>query len=574
MDTQYDVVIIGAGVAGALCACALKTAKPQARILLLEAGANATGPDQRKAFTDAYQLSATQPTTSPYAGLPNNKDGYASSSDGTNDPFVMNTYYVETGPDLYKSGFQRMVGGSTWAWRGNCPRFLPPDFKLKQTYGKGVDWPIDYNTLEPYYARAEVELGVSGNRAEWDFPDVTPRSTDFPMPGIAASYGDELVRTALATIPHIDGTPVTVVTNPQARNSVAYQGRAPCQGNSSCVPICPSGAKYDGSVHVRRARDELDVEIRTGCVAVKLLAAAGSPGAGPGPGPTTVVFKDWTTADRAEQKVTGTHVVLALGAIETAKLWLLSDLPNDSDQVGRNLMDHLTEEVVGLFGQPVFPFRGPQSTLSIETFRDGKFRDTTGGFRMTVGNDGWGRTESPAVALEKAMWDPVAKKLLVFGQPLRDKVADKVTRMLRFSYSTEQLPEPENRVTLSKEKDALDVPRPQIAYRLSDYSKSSLAYGHSVARRIWQHLEDTASATAVDPKQPLLKYKGSGHLMGTMRMGADRNKSVVDADGRSHAHPNLWVVGASVFPTGGTANPTLTVAALTLRTAEKLAATL
>jgi choline dehydrogenase-like flavoprotein len=568
-ENQYDVVIIGAGVAGALCACELKTARPQARILLLEAGANETGPDQRKAFTESYQVSATQPTTAPYEKLANNKDRYAPSSDGANDPFVMNTYYVETGPDLYKSGFQRMVGGSTWAWRGNCPRFLPPDFKLKKNYGKGVDWPLTYNDLEPYYARAEVELGVSGNRAEWDTPDLTPRSTDFPMPGIAPSYGDELVRTALATIPPIDGKPVTVVTNPQARNSVEYQGRPACQGNSSCVPICPSGAKYDGSVHVKRARDVLDIEMRPGCVATKLLPTPGG-----GPGPTTVVFKDWTTTDRAEQKVTGTHVVLALGAIETAKLWLLSELPNDSDQVGRNLMDHLTEEVVGLFGQPVFPFRGPQTTLSIETFRDGTYRDQTGGFRMTVGNDGWGRTESPGVTLEEAMWDKPNQKLKLFGQPLRDSIEHRVTRMLRFSYSTEQLPEPENRVTLSKEKDALDVPRPQIAYRISDYSKSSLAYGHSVARRIWQHLQDTAGATDVKPQQPLLKYKGSGHLMGTMRMGAEKSTSVVDADGRSHAHSNVWVVGASVFPTGGTANPTLTVAALTLRTAEKLAATL
>ncbi|MEV6979204.1 GMC family oxidoreductase [Kitasatospora sp. NPDC093806] len=568
MDNQpdrFDVVIIGAGVAGALCACELKTARPEARILLLEAGANPLDPARRKAYTDAYQVSATQPTTAPYADLPNNRDRWAPSSDGTGDPLVMNAYYVEAGPDLFKSGYQRMVGGSTWAWRGNCPRFLPADFALKSTYKVAVDWPFDYAELEPYYARAEAELGVTGNTEEWH-PHLTPRSTEFPMAGILPSYGDDLVRTALTDIPPIDGTPVTLVTNPQARNSVDYQGRPACEGNSSCVPICPSGAKYDASVHVTRALG-LGVELRTGCVAVRLLAD-------PDDRVSTVVFKDWTTADRAEQRVSGGQVVLALGAVETAKLWLLSDLKNESDQVGRNLMDHPTEEVVGLFREPVFPFRGPQTVLSVETFRDGAFRKDVGGFRMTVGNDGWGRTESPAAALDKLMWDGKAKRILLFGQELRDRLEDKVTRMLRFSYSTEQLPLPENRVTLSDEKDALDVRRPRIAYRIDDYSKRSLAYGHSVVRRIWQYLEDTAGATEVDPKQPLLKFKGSGHTMGTMRMGAEKGKAVVDPDGRSHSHPNVWVVGASVFPTGGTANPTLTLAAVTIRTAEKLAAVL
>ncbi|MBL1097675.1 GMC family oxidoreductase [Streptomyces coffeae] len=565
MAPEYDVVIVGAGVAGALCACQIKTAKPSARVLLLDAGNNAIDDDQRRAFVDAYQVSPVKNVPSPYAGLPNNSAGYAPSSDGVGDPVAMNRYYVEVGPDLFKSGYQRMVGGSTWAWRGNTPRFLPRDFQLKSLYGVGVDWPLSYTDLEPYYGRAEVELGVSGNREEWEA--LTPRSTDFPMPGIAPSYGDELVRAALAPIPPIDGTPVTVLTTPQARNSQMYQGRSPCQGNSSCIPVCPSGAKYDASVHVKRARDDLDVEVRTGCTVTRLQP-------NPGNAAPTVVFRDWTTADKAEQQVTGAHLVLAMGAVETPKLWLLSGLDNKSDQVGRNLMDHLAEEVVGLFSRPVFPFRGPQSILSIETFRDGAFRRATGAFRMTIGNDGWGRTESPAAAVDKLMWDPTAKKIKLIGQGLQDALAERVTRMLRIGYSTEQLPDPANRVTLSDERDTLDVARPKIAYRIDDYSKRALAYGHSVARRIWQHLEDTAGATEVDPKQPLLKYNGAGHLMGTMRMGPDKTTSVVDADGRSHAHPHLWVIGSSVFPTGGTANPTLTLAALSLRTADTLAVTL
>lgn len=566
MDNPYDVVIVGAGVAGALCACQVKQSRPDARVLLLDAGDNALDAQERGKFVAAYQISPLKNVPSPYDDLLNNKLGYAPSSDGTGNKEVMNRYYDEAGPDLYKSGFQRMVGGSTWAWRGNTPRFLPNDFQLRTRYGIGEDWPLTYDELEPYYARAEAELGVSGNREEWD-PALTPRSTDFPMPGIAPSYGDQLVRKALDGICPIEGVPVTVLTTPQARNSREYQGRSACQGNSSCIPVCPSGAKYDASVHLRRARDELGVELRTACVAVRLEPGSGS--AAP-----TVVFRDWATVDKAEERVTGTHVVLALNAVETPKLWLLSGLDNSSDQVGRNLMDHLANEVVGLFGQPLFPFRGPQSILSVETFRDGAFRSDKGGFRITIGNDGWGRTESPGTTLDRDMWDAEAQKIKVFGTALQQQIADRVTRMVRIGYSTEQLPDPANRVTLSDKKDALGVPRPRISYRIDDYSKRTLAFGDSVARGIWKHLQDTAGATEVAAPEAGLTYNGAGHPMGTMRMGTDPTRSVVDAHGRSHAHPHLWVVGSSVFPTGGTANPTLTLAALTLRSAEALASAL
>ncbi|MHB9863450.1 hypothetical protein [Streptomyces sp. YIM S03343] len=187
MNPQYDVVIVGGGVAGALTACRIKTVKPNARILLLDAGSNGTAKPDRDAFVAAYQTAAIKNVPSPYAGLDNNRLGYAPSSDGTPDPVAMNRYYVEDGPNLYESGFQRMLGGSTWAWRGNTPRFLPNDFRLKTKYGVGADWPITYADLEPYYVQAEAELGVSGNDDEW--VGLTPRSAPYPMPGIAPSYG-------------------------------------------------------------------------------------------------------------------------------------------------------------------------------------------------------------------------------------------------------------------------------------------------------------------------------------------------------------------------------------------------
>jgi choline dehydrogenase-like flavoprotein len=563
MDFDYDVIIIGSGVGGALCAWKLSRESKSSRILLLEAGENLLDKKTRAEFVTNYELATIRNVPSPYARLESNT--FAPSSDGTGDPIAMNRYYVETGPDLFKSGYQRMVGGSTWAWRGNTPRFVPNDFKLKSTYQVGDDWPLDYDALEPYYSEAEKELGVAGNHDEWNGLLGGKRSKPFPMPAIVASYGDTLMRQAIGDLT-IDGTKVEVVATPQARNSERYHGRSACQGNSTCIPICPSGAKYDAGVHIKKALDSphKNVELRTGSVVTRLKAD-------PSGEVHTVFFRDWTTADRSERGVTGKIVVLAANAVETPKLWLLSALKNKSDQVGRNLMDHLAEEVTGLFPEPLFPFRGPQSTISVERFRDGDFRKVCGAFRMTIGNDGWGRTEPPAKTLDDKMWDAKNGRVINFGKELQQEIADRVTRMARIGYSTEQLPSRDNRVTLSDEKDGFDVIRPKVAFKVDDYSKRALAYGHSVARRIWEHLERTVGATEVEPKQPTFKYNGAGHLMGTMRMGTDAGNSVVDSHGRSHEHPTLFLVGSSVFVTGSTANPTLTLAALTLRTADAIA---
>jgi choline dehydrogenase-like flavoprotein len=184
----------------------------------------------------------------------------------------------------------------------------------------------------------------------------------------------------------IDGVTAKLVHTPQARNTREYNGRPACQGNHNCIPLCPVGAKYDATIHLNAALKEKDwVSLRTGCVVTDLVAD--------GTGKiTTVRFKDWKTGPRDKVfEVTAPWVVLAANAIETPMILLRSGLANRSDMVGRNLMDHIQEEVGAIFPEPVFPFRGPQSTLSIEAFRDGPFRADRSAFRMTLGNDAWGR---------------------------------------------------------------------------------------------------------------------------------------------------------------------------------------
>jgi choline dehydrogenase-like flavoprotein len=247
----------------------------------------------------------------------------------------------------------------------------------------------------------------------------------------------------------------------------------------------------------------------------------------------------------------------------------MSGLATKSGQVGYNLMDHVQSEVVALFPEPVYPFRGPQSITSIEAFRDGAFRSQHGAFRMTLGNDGWGRSANPTSVLEELLNVSDPAKFLI-GEDMKDRLVDKVTRLVRFGFSTEQLPRATNRVKLSTQRDELDIPRPKIEYSVDDeYTVKALEAGHEVATKLFQKMgAEVAEEESKLWKDGKLIWNTAGHPMGTCRMGVSASDSVVDSFGRCHEHPNLFLVGSSVFPTGASANPTLTIAALTLRTAQ------
>jgi len=259
-------------------------------------------------------------------------------------------------------------------------------------------------------------------------------------------------------------------------------------------------------------------------------------------------------------------VLVAAHAIETPKLLLMSKLANSSDQVGRNLMDHIQWEVTALFEVPVFPFRGPQSVTAIENFREGPFRSKRSGFRMTIGNDGWGRAAPPSKIIDDLMSEKV------YGRELLARASHEITRMIRLSVSTEMLPHSENRVQVSsKVDDALKLPRPLITFGVDDYSKGGLTAGFEASKALFALMRATLE-DARAPVQPdgTLNWNTAAHIMGTCIMGSDPNDSVVDGWGRCHDHENLFIAGSSVFATGATANPTLTLAALTLRTAKAI----
>jgi choline dehydrogenase-like flavoprotein len=171
----------------------------------------------------------------------------------------------------------------------------------------------------------------------------------------------------------------------------------------------------------------------------------------------------------------------------------------------------------------------------------------------------------------------------LFGADLVQQLNSVLTRQFRLGFLVEQSPDDSNRVELSNDfTDRLGLPRPQIAYNLSEYTKKGLAEAKQLASIIFKKLGATeyTKEQDADPAQfawpdasgkPVkIKYYGSGHIVGTYRMGTDKSNSVVDMDQRSWDHDNLYLVGSGTFPTIATGNPTLTLAALALRTAEKI----
>jgi glucose dehydrogenase len=582
---EYDAVIVGAGMSGALVACEL--AGKGLRVLVLEAGDEAQPRNFQGEFEDKFKdpyvkLFSELPQKDRLATRPYKTEGgakFAHHADGDDlklnkdVPFGPDKYLDQPGPKPWKSQYVRLTGGSTQVWRGNSPRLIPDDFRLRSLYPElaakfpdVADWPITYDELEPWYTRAEEELGVAADHDEWHGLFGAKRSKQFPMKAIAQSYGDLQLIEAFKKVPRemrsLDGIEIKIFTLPQARVSEeGFNGRHACRGNNNCIPVCPTGAKYDATIHIQKAA-KLGVEFRHRSVVTRLEADASG-------NISKVWYRGW---DGNDASVTGRFVVIAAHGIETPKILLLSDnvAPKAKEKgvVGAFLMDHLGGEGAALMPFRTFPFRGPQSTSCIESFRNHPLREKMCAFRLTVGNDGWGRSKHPYSNLE----DLLARRL--FGEELREGLFDTVTRQMRLAYSTEQLPNKSNCVKLSAELDALGIPKPRTEFNVDEYSLEGMRYAQKVIKHIFTAVGAPERSWEFSDLKDLASvfYSGSGHIMGTCRMGDTPGESVVNRWGRAHEHPNLYITDASVFPTASTANPTITTAALALRAAGKMIA--
>lgn len=519
-----DICIIGSGVAGSLLACELR--KDNVRVRILEAGGKYHYQDSVNRYRRAWNRNFQAPypewswTTIPHDGDPSH-------------------YYSPKGNMEYNPSFLKGVGGGTWLWTGMTPRFLPSDFALRSNYGVGLDWPIDYSELELYYLQAEHTIGVSGD-SEND--QGSPRSGPYPMPAIPMSYAELYIAKKLSK------HGIVVAPSPAARNSTDYHERPACCGSNTCTPICPSGAKYHAAIDAERAV-KLGAELTTKAVVYRLEIEK-----------SVVVAAHYKKPDGSSYRVTAKRFVLACNSIETARLLLLSSsesypdgVANRSDQVGRNLMDH-TFMVQPFHSQkPLYLGRGPQTISYLSAGRDGDFRKKYAAAKIFLGNDLNIMGKAVALVNDEKNW----------GNPVK-ALHDTAIHSGIIGAEFETLPYENNRIQLDKNKtDPLGLPLPHIDYALDDYVFQ--------ARKTWgAYLQKLISIIGGTPKGDVHFSLFAHHMTGTARMGKDPTTSVVDANCKCHDHPNLYLIGNCVFPSIGTANPTLTIAALSIRLAKHL----
>jgi choline dehydrogenase-like flavoprotein len=522
-SSRADVCVVGAGPAGALVAHRLADAGHD--VVVLEAGPRFDEDSYEQRMERAIRPGDPRDVWE----MGGERDAYATA--GERD-YPLNAARVKG------------VGGSTLHWQGMVMRLHESDFERRSREGVGRDWPIDYADLRPYYADAERAMGVAGAA---DNPFAPPREEPFPMPAFPPSYSDSLFAEAC------DDVGIQVHPVPNARNSQSYDGRSACQGYGTCQPVCPSGAKYDATVHAAAAEaagariiDRAPVQrLEHGDDGARLEAAV------------------YATPD-GEYRQEARQFVVAAGGVETPRLLLLSrserhpdGLANASGAVGRYFMDHLFAGAGGRLDEPT-----RQNHVGFNTQETHQFYD----------NDLAGVGPIKLEFLNYAGPSPVEMALSgdEWGDELLGTLQDAYGGHLAVGGLVGQLPRKDNRVELDPDRtDDHGNPVPRIRWSLDDRTRRTIREANGIQHDVLDAVGAPVEWT-VGPGDTGPAY----HHMGTTRMGTDPTESVVRPDLRTHDLRNCWISGSSTFVTAGAMNPTLTIAALALRLADRLDAEL
>ncbi|MBA9062844.1 choline dehydrogenase-like flavoprotein [Methylobacterium fujisawaense] len=497
-DDVVDAVVVGTGAGGAPLLARLAAAG--LRVVALEAGPNFT--PERFAFDEtlADEIYWTDERLSGGA----TPEAFGANNSGTG------------------------VGGSTLHWGAFVPRADTRDLRLHTETGEGVDWPLTYEDLLPFYERVERFLGVSGAPSyPWD------AGRRYPLPPVPRNGPAEIMARACEArgIRWADA-PAAVVS--QDFQSEDGPRRNACINCGFCHQGCRTGAKASMDVTYLPYAVARGAEIRAEAFVHGLERAADGRVTG-------VVYRQ----DGEDRRQRCGAVFLCAGAVETPRLLLNLGLANSSGQIGRNYMGHVATQVWGTFDNEVRMNRGYPSSLITEDFiRAGA--DFAGGYLIqslgvvpvTFGN---------AVARGRGLW----------GKPLLDYL-DRYNRLAGIGINGETLPCDANVLTLADETDAHGMRKAHISFGYGTNEDRLNAHATKVMRGLWEE------AGAED----IWVLERVAHTLGTCRMGRDGSSAVVDPHGRSFDIDNLWICDGSTFPSSLAANPALTIMALSLRSAE------
>ncbi len=528
-----DFLVVGAGAAGGVMAKELSTAG--FRVVVLEQGPYLTEKDYK-----------------------HDEIGYTYQAGLTNDTKVQPVTYRKSESEQAKPikaiMYGRQVGGGSVHFTANYWRFHESDFEERSVFGNVpgaglADWPIKYADLEPYYTKAEYDLGISGVGGANPFEG--PRSKPYPLPPMPVkSSGVLFDRGAKKLGLHPYPAPMAILSQP-------YQGRAACVHCGFCEFFgCEMRAKSSTLVSVIPIAEKTGrCEIRPNSYVRKIETDAHGRVTG-------AVYFD---ANRREIFQKAKAVVLCSNGAETARLLLMSKskrfpqgLANSSGLVGKYLMWDNGAEALGLFEQPLNEYK---SIVVTRVLHDYYRADPKRGFYGGAGLDARFDFYPASFALRGMPGD--APK---WGAEYKKMLSTYFTHSMAVLAHTSSLPQEKNSISLDPNlKDRWGLPAMRVTFDFHPDDVKTMKWSLTKqvelleaagAKKTW------TSSIAMEDQMP------STHLMGTCRMGNDPKLSVVDRNNRSHDIPNLLIADGSSFVTSGRQQPTATIQALAYRAAD------
>jgi choline dehydrogenase-like flavoprotein len=448
------------------------------------------------------------------------------------------------------------VGGGTTVYGAQSWRFMEKDFRMASTYGvpEGsslADWPISYEEMEPYYERAEWEIGVAGegdaNRYQ------APRRRGYPLPPVPPTTTNAVLKTGADTLGW------NTFPTPLAINTVPRGGRAACIQCDHCVGFyCPTNAK-NGTQNTMIPR-----ALATGLCELAVHAMAERIDTDASGRVTGVTFLAEENGQTVRRSATADVVVCSAGAIESARLLLASasemhplGLGNEHDMVGRNLQGHYYPSAQALFDQQLYDGQGPGVSISTCQFSHGN-----------PGIVGGGMLSDEFIKLPIIFWyRSHPGDIPRWGAKNKRWMRESYSRTTHIMGPVQDIPNPECRVTIDPSvRDRYGLP---VARLSGTTHPETVKTAEFMRQRAVEWLE-ASGAVKVWSAPPTLGMSGGQHQAGTCRMGDDPRSSVTDKWARVHGHDNLYVIDASLHVTNGGFNPVLTIMANAFRCSERL----
>lgn len=442
------------------------------------------------------------------------------------------------------------VGGGTMWYGAAAWRFHEEHFRWRSTYGRPEgttleDWPISYDDLEPYYEKAEYELGVAGLAGADPF--APPRKKPYPVPPLPINPQGELFEKATRKLGwHPFPPPFAIITE-------NYQGRAGCVRCPYCIGfVCEVNAKSSTAVTVIPIAQETgNYTLRTKYVVDQVVTDDRGRAIG-------VRYFD---EQQDYQFQPARIVVVSANAGESARILLNSSsrhwpkgLANSSDQVGRNMMAHIGANSYGLFDFEIPHEWGPGPSMAVNDFAEG-FLGGGHIYNFYVHHPiGFSRTRPPG----SPRW----------GKAHKDFQRRYFRRYMHMNADVADMPVESNRVEIDPElRDAWGIPVLRITHK---FLPIDIENSEFLAARQREILDAAGAIEIWSEPTSRSGYLGQ-HQCGTCRMGNDPKKSVLNKYNQSHDVKNLFVVDGSSFVTAGSQNPTITILSLSMRASEYMA---